>query len=60
MSDPWEPEGLVRLRREREGLVKKRDELQADLTNYNGQIYKYDAKIKEWRDKLSGEASGDG
>jgi hypothetical protein len=51
---------MKRLQREREGLVKKRDELQADVTNYNGAIFRLDARIKEWSDKMNGEATNDG
>jgi uncharacterized coiled-coil DUF342 family protein len=60
MTDEWVPEPMKRLQREREGLVKKRDELQADVTNYNGAIFRLDARIKEWSDKMNGEATNDG
>lgn len=60
MTDtPYEPERLVRLRREREGYVKKRDELAADVTAYNGQIFKLDARIKEETDRLNGDVASD-
>lgn len=56
---PWEPTDLVRMRREREGLVKKRDELAADLHGYNGAIERLDKRIDE-RVRGMQEATGDG
>ena len=63
MSDdvrPWEPESLSRLRRERAPLVRKRDELQADVDGYNGAIKRLDERIGQEERRMNGEASGDG
>ena len=57
---PWEPEPLTRLRRERAGIARKRDELKADYEAYDAHVKKLDDRIREWERKMSGEASGDG
>lgn len=35
-------------------MVKKRDELQADVTNYNGAIYRLDSRIREEEGRVYG------
>ena len=56
----WETESLTRLRRERAGYARKRDELQADVDGYNGVIQRLDERIREEERRMNGEASGDG
>ena len=60
MAEHWEPEALTRLRRERSGIAKKRDELKSDFESYDAQVRKYDERIAEHERRLNGEASGDG
>lgn len=55
MTD-WEPERLTRLKRERKGLVEKRDVLAADLADYDSEIQRYDGRIKEEEARMNGEA----
>jgi len=54
----WESQAVTRLKRERAGLIKKRDELQADVDGYNGQIKKYDERISETQKRENNDAYG--